>query len=277
MFFAKIIPYRVLSMLISIKPEVLMRLLIFNKRLKREANNEYLTKTTFTPIDNNIVEIVKDDYKFPMYVRNGTTDVLIYKSIMESAEYDFLVKNEPKVIIDAGANIGLASVLFANKYPFAKIIAIEPEESNFEMLKKNTAPYSNIHIIKAALWNSICELDLFGGYDHWGFRLGMDRKESRMSKQHLTKTITIEKIIEDFNVDKIDILKIDIEGSEKEVFDSSFAWIDKVNSIIVELHETIKKGCNKAFCKISKKYDGICKHGEYVYLTKDDYINMNER
>jgi len=236
--------------------------------IKNGSDSKYLVETIISLEEGNTVKIVKGGYKFPIYVRNGTTDVLVYKSIVENAEYDFVAEKEPKIIIDAGANIGLASVFFANKYPNAKIVAIEPEEFNFEMLKKNTAPYSNIHAIKAALWNSICELDLFGGYDDWGFRLEMDKKESRMEKRHLTKTITIEKIIEDFDISKIDILKIDIEGSEKEVFNSSSAWIDKVNSIIVELHESIKKGCNKAFCKISKKYNSICKYGEYIYITK---------
>jgi FkbM family methyltransferase len=244
------------------------RAVLYRYVIKKESDNKYLTETVISFMDSNAVKIVRGGYKFPIYVRNGTTDVLVYKSIVENAEYDFAVKKEPRIIIDAGANIGLASVFFANKYPNAKIIAIEPEEFNFEMLKKNTAPYFNIYTIKAALWNSICELDLFGGYDDWGFRLGMDRKESRMERRHLTKTVTIEKIIEDFNIDKIDILKIDIEGSEREVFNNSSAWIDKVNSIIVELHEPIKKGCNKAFYKISKKYNSICKHGEYIYLTK---------
>jgi FkbM family methyltransferase len=238
------------------------------RSIKKEPYNRYLAETAISFVEGNNVRIVRNDYKFPIYVRNGTTDVLLYKSIIENAEYDFVAEKEPKIIIDAGANIGLASVFFANKYPNAKIIAIEPEEFNFEILEKNTEPYSNIYAVKAALWNSICELDLFGGYDDWGFRLEMDKKESRMQKQHLTKTVTIEKIMEDFNIDKIDILKIDIEGSEKEVFNSSSAWIDKVNSIIVELHESIKKGCNKAFYKISKKYNSICKYGEYIYITK---------
>lgn len=256
---------------------LLRKIVLFNKRLKRESHDDYLEKTVISHVDNNMVEIARNSYKFPIYVRNNTTDVLVYKSIIEGAEYDFFVEKEPEVIIDAGANIGLASVFFANKYPNAKIIAIEPEESNFEMLKKNTASYSNIHLVKAALWHSICELDLFGGYDDWGFRLGMDKKESRLKKQHLTKTVTVDKLIEDFGINKIDILKIDIEGSEKEVFNNSSAWIGRVNSIIAELHENIIKGCNKAFYKISKKYNGICKHGEYVYLTKDNYIKMDKR
>lgn len=53
-----------------------------------------------------------------------------------NAEYAWDTAVRPRVIVDAGANIGLASLFFANKYADAKIIAIEPEEHNFKILKK---------------------------------------------------------------------------------------------------------------------------------------------
>jgi len=62
------------------------------------------------------------------------------------------VSTEPDVIVDAGANIGLASICFANKYANATIIAVEPEQSNFELLEENVAPYPNIVPVQAALW-----------------------------------------------------------------------------------------------------------------------------
>ena len=55
---------------------------------------------------------------------------------------------------------GFASIYFANKYPGAKIIAIEPEQSNFELLKDNIAPYPNIIPIQAALWHKNEEINL---------------------------------------------------------------------------------------------------------------------
>lgn len=230
----------------------------------------------------DIVEIINDNYKAPFYIRSGTSDVKFYKEIITNAkqEYNFLVKKEPEVIIDAGANIGLASVFFTNKYPNAKIIAIEPEDSNFKMLEINTKPYSNIHIIKAALWDSVCEINLFNvGLGTGGFMVGTENKTNDFTipyieKLSLTKTVTIEYIMQEYGIDKIDILKIDIEGAEREVFNSSSAWIDKVNLIIVELHERMKKGCNEAFSKIIEKFDNSIQNGEDSYLYKDNYIEM---
>jgi FkbM family methyltransferase len=75
------------------------------------------------------------------------------------------------VIIDAGANIGLSALFFANKYPDAKIFAIEPEETNYKLLELNTKPYNNVCLIKAALWDSVRKIHLFDtglgkdGYD----------------------------------------------------------------------------------------------------------------
>jgi hypothetical protein len=72
---------------------------------------------------------------------------------------------------------------------------------------------------------------------------------------HLTKTITIDKIMNDFKIEEIDILKMDIEGAEKEVFNNSRRWIQKVNAIVVELHERFKFGCNRAFYSTTNGFD----------------------
>ena len=66
-------------------------------------------------------------------------------------EYDFRAVERPQVIVDAGANIGLASILFANRYPQAKILAIEPEHDNFNLLADNVRSYDNIVPLQAAL------------------------------------------------------------------------------------------------------------------------------
>jgi FkbM family methyltransferase len=229
-------------------------------------------------IDENITKIIRDDIKAPLFLRNNTTDVSVYRSIIEYKEYDFLVDKHPKIIIDAGANIGLSAVFFANKYPDAKIIAIEPAESNINILEKNIKPYSNIHLIKAALWDSVGEINLFNvGFGNWGFRVGVDNNYNDIRKtqeQCSTPTITVEKILQDYSIDNIDILKLDIEGAEKEVLNKSSMWIGKVNSLIVELHESLKRGCNKAYNKIKKYFDNSCKDGENIYLSKNDYIKI---
>jgi hypothetical protein len=62
--------------------------------------------------------------KHPVFLRYPSTDLNTYKQIFKDLSYDCELMFEPDVIVDAGANIGLASVYFANKYPNAKIILI---------------------------------------------------------------------------------------------------------------------------------------------------------
>lgn len=80
-----------------------------------------------------VVEIRRHDCKYPLRLRVPSSDIGIYRQVFLREEYKFAAEIEPEVIVDAGANIGLASIYFANKYPHARIVAIEPEASNFEL------------------------------------------------------------------------------------------------------------------------------------------------
>jgi FkbM family methyltransferase len=227
----------------------------------------------------NIISIKREDYEHPVYLRNYTTDIPAYKEIIERHKYCVAAKYEPKYIIDAGANVGMAAIYFANKYKNARIIAIEPESKNYELLKQNTEYYMNITVIKAALWNTSGEISLFDtGLGNDGFMVEANKtmlKTPIKNIKQTIKTVTVDEIINEFHIDSIDILKIDIEGSEKEVFESCKSWIHKTKCIIVELHERMKKGCNKAFHKSIKYFDKIGSYGGDIYLSRDNYIKIS--
>jgi hypothetical protein len=117
-----------------------------------------------------LLKINRIDIKAPFFLRVPSLDVWTFDQIFIKQEYDFDVKRTPKVIVDAGANIGLASIYFSNKFPDSKIIAIEPEESNLEILRKNIAPYDNIIPVCGALWHENTRINLVDpGLGKWGF------------------------------------------------------------------------------------------------------------
>lgn len=217
----------------------------------------------------------RKDIKHPFYIRIPSTDIPTFEQIFLNQEYDFLVEKQPEVIIDAGANIGLASIYFANKFPDTKIIAIEPEKDNFELLKTNIAPYPNIIPIQAALWGQIGEINLVdSGLGSWAFTTEEKGASSNSTSNlyHKVRAITVDQIIKDYKLTKIDILKIDIEGAEKEVFMSSKSWIDRVDALIIELHEHIKPGCNQSFYNASKSFNNEWQQGENVFLSKGNLL-----
>lgn len=220
---------------------------------------------------NNILFDVKSANNPPIFLRTLSSDIHTYKQIFIDKEYEFLAIKQPRIIIDAGANIGLSAVYFSQKFPKAKIIAIEPESENFKMLLKNTQPYENIIPIQAALWHKSEKIELVdAGFGEWGFMT--NEKSDFNTKAELVDALTINDIMERFGIDEVDILKIDIEGAEKEVFGSSGSWITKVNSIIVELHDRMKHGCSRSFYMGSGGFDNEWLRGENVYLSRQDII-----
>ncbi len=219
--------------------------------------------------------IKRQDCRYPLQLRVPSSDVETYRQIFIHNEYDFLAEAEPHVILDAGANVGLASIYFANKYPDAKIYSVEPERSNFELLKKNVSSYPNIFPMQAALWHKNEEINVVDpGLGKWGFMTKVKNPMENLPDVtcHTVPALTIEKIMVDHALPRIDILKIDIEGAEKEVFADTSAWIGKVGAIIVELHEYMKSGCNRSFYCGSNGFDVEWQQGENVYLSRKNFL-----
>lgn len=236
----------------------------------------------------NIIKFQEKGIKEPFFLRMGTADIGTYILIFVNEEYNFKTKYDPKLIIDAGANIGLTSIYFANKFPNAKIISIEPEKNNFEMLKRNVKSYNNIIPLYSALWHKNENIELIdAGLGTDGFitinKNGMNDIYSNLpthksnvfsaNKSYQVPGKTVDTIIKDFGLQSVDILKVDIEGSEKEVFENSSLWIDKVNSIVIELHDFMKPGCSRSFYNGSNGFDNEWAHGESIFISRNEYLS----
>lgn len=183
------------------------------------------------------------DLKHELFLRTASSDYATYRQVFIEKQYDCELGTTPEVIIDCGANIGLASVFFANKYPSAKIIAIEPERSNFEMLKRNTQQYPNVHCLNNGIWSKKVNLRIYdAGLGSWNFVV----EEVDYQDEKTIAALSIPDVMTMFNIQQIDLLKMDIEGSEKEVFSASnMEWLNKVDYIVIELHDWMKKGTAK--------------------------------
>ena len=224
------------------------------------------------------IKVQRKDCRHPFWLRGSTSDIPTSNSIFVEQEYAFSTSGAPQVIIDAGANIGLAAIYFANRYPDCRIIAIEPEESNFALLQKNTAAYPNISILQAALWNRNETIDLVDpGLGKWGFMTESRSDTSQPHKapsRHTVPALTVDQIMQDFGLSQIDILKIDIEGGEKEVFEDTRAWIDQVGAIVIELHDRMKAGCSRSFYTGTPGFAQEWRLGENLYLSKGNIQPM---
>jgi|CXWL01.1.fsa_nt_gi FkbM family methyltransferase len=208
----------------------------------------------------------------PVYLRLRTSDVSVFSQVFVIDQYSLEPIKYPRVIVDAGANIGLTSVFYANKYPEARILAIEPESLNYEMLKKNIAPYSKVTAIKAGLWKDNKDLHVVDpGLGKYGFQTVDHRRSDRPDSIETVSGVTIDKLMVDYEIEHIDILKIDIEGAEKEIFENASSWISRVGVIEVEMHDRLKTGCSRAVYGATKDFDYEFRKGETVYLVRKEY------
>nr|VFJ63656.1 MAG: methyltransferase, FkbM family [Candidatus Kentron sp. FW]VFJ66391.1 MAG: methyltransferase, FkbM family [Candidatus Kentron sp. FW] len=239
-------------------------------------NHQQDSVTCITEEKGVVLCVQRNDVKYPFYLRfrlMDASDVQVYSQIFLQHEYRFTTIEPPKVILDAGANIGLSAIYFANRYPSGKIIALEPERNNFLLLQKNTAIYENIIGIQGALWHKNEMVGLLDSADiqSWAFRI-----DKANDKKEKIPAITVGDIIRKFHIDRINILKMDIEGAEREVLGNSKSWIDMVDSIIVESHESWLPGCDEVIDAISPYFSRRWQQGENIYLD-NGYIKVNDK
>jgi FkbM family methyltransferase len=190
--------------------------------------------------------------KYSFSFRNNPFDFATFEEVILKEDYNLTINFNPSTIIDGGANIGLTSVFFANKYPNADIVAVEPEEGNFEMLKKNTKNYGRISLIRSGIWSHPAILSVIDeGKGNNSFTVA----EILSPKVDSINAISIYDIMQERSWDTIDILKLDIEGAEKNVFEKNFEqWLPRVKILIIEFHDRMVEGCSSTVLKALSNY-----------------------
>lgn len=193
-------------------------------------------------LKNEILTLKKNGSEIQL--RKYSSDYDVFNQVFLKNEYqpviDILISNKIKLknIIDAGSNIGLTTLKLLDYFPNANIICLEPDPENFLQLTTNLGHYKNIILLPNALWNKEETL-----YLDFSFRDGRDwsRSVTRNSLGSKTsiKGVSINTLLQEYKITSIDFLKIDIEGSESNIFtnENNLSFLDKVKVIAVEIHD----------------------------------------
>lgn len=208
-----------------------------------------------------------------IHIRKGSSDIPTFHSIFAFREYDLkMIATPPKVIIDGGANIGLFSVFMKNRYPDARIIAVEPDGDNHAMAVKNLQGYNDVTVIKSGLWNKSALLKVHDKFNQGKWAMVVEETTDQ-NDATAVPAISINDIIHQYNLDKIDLLKLDIETAEKYLFDEgSEQWLPKVKTLVIELHDWIEPGCSQPlFNKINKMFPRFS-----YYIKGENTVFVNE-
>jgi FkbM family methyltransferase len=197
-----------------------------------------------------IVTLSLKGVAYPISLRPATSDWDVLQQVFVAEEYDSaseahetslaqfyeqtLGQSEVPVIVDCGANIGVASVWYAQRFPRARIIAVEPEPENFRILTMNAAVYPNITPVQGGISDRQTRISLTNvGDAPWAW----ETKESDGSGG--IPTFTIPDLLATVPRCRLMTVKIDIEGAEVELFRSNLEWSEGAPLIVFESHDRL--------------------------------------
>ena len=134
-----------------------------------------------------------------------------------------------RTVLDVGANVGLAALYFLHKFPTAQLICLEPEPANFRLLQHNLRGTSAF-VLQAALsaTDGIVKID--------SSRQAYNAKVSAETGTIEVSAICMLTLLQSQNLDWVDLLKIDIEDYEQQVFGQPANWLRQVGILLIEIH-----------------------------------------
>ncbi|GEO11751.1 FkbM family methyltransferase [Segetibacter aerophilus] len=220
--------------------------------------------------------LVIPNIRYPISLRKGTSDQQAFYQVFLYKEYEILFPENPKVIIDGGANVGLFTILMKNRFPTAKFVCIEPDVENFQQLQKNVKAYEDVYCENCGLWPMVTNLKVWDKFNIGKWAMVV---EENMDDWNV-KAISIDYLMKKYGIEVIDVLKLDIEASEKELFTTNYHnWLAKTKMIIIELHDTMKEGCARQFFEtINKVYSSyeLSIKGENIILVNKNFTQTKQ-
>ena len=199
----------------------------------------------------------------------------VFEQIYINGEYDPLIdllntNNIPVInIIDAGSNVGLASMKFLEAFPNCNIICIEPDSGNFSTLQSNLKVFNHrVKFLQKALWFKEAELYIdnkFRDQADWSKTVSGNANTDLKKVQG----ISMKDLINLYNLETIDVLKIDIEGSEAEIFkeENDLFFLNFVKVIALEIHDEFH--CREAI------YDILRARNFTIFNSGESTIGIN--
>lgn len=205
---------------------ILFKILPFGERKK------YFNKTGNQQVD---IQIKSLDNEAITIRSNNAIDRSVIKYVFYHQYHLPPVKLPTNaVILDLGANIGLTIRHFKHLYPQSKIFGFEMDSQNFEVCKKNCENLSDVSITNKAVWTETGTIQYADNVDTDAYAI----TENAQTATKEMPSINLNDILTTHSLEKVDYMKMDIEGAEKNILESDdLSWMQKVQAMNIELHE----------------------------------------
>lgn len=225
-------------------------------------------------------------YPLPIWLRESLPDHAIFWQCLVAAQYDLsrfpqtarvltfyrlqLQRGIRPLVIDCGANIGLATLWFARQFPEAAICAIEPDASNFELLKANARPFlDRVTLLRGGVWSESGYLRIVDP-DAGSAAFTVERCDQ--GAEGRVRAYTIDEVCSLVGAESPLIVKIDIEGAQQELFRANTEWVGRTHLIALELDDWLMpwRGTSRSFFSCVSRYPfDYLISGETIFCFRD--------
>lgn len=184
-------------------------------------------------------------YRHPLYYREGSSDPDVIRQVFGKLEYAAVADADLRTVLDLGANIGCAASFMLHRCPAARVVVVEPDADNLRVCRRTLAPFADrVTFVHAGVWPTRADLVVdrgrFGDGREWSFQV----RPARPGERAGVRGLTVPDLLEIGGFDTVDLLKIDIEGTEQILFGpGSDGWLARTRTLAVELHGP---GCERA-------------------------------
>lgn len=183
--------------------------------------------------------------KHKIYVRTfNQVDITVINYVFKDLNHrPFLkLRNNGPVILDLGSNIGCTILDFKKEYPTSRVIGCEMDWDNYNLAVKNCSRCTNVEIINNALWYEDGTVNYYKGNnsysnpDSYSITRNVVTSNSKSVSLVSVGSVSVNSLVKIFSIEKIDYVKMDIEGAELEVIQNNNEWLRLVKQIKIEYH-----------------------------------------
>lgn len=168
-------------------------------------------------------------------LRTYSGDLFVLYEVFLDTVYELpkTILQEIRVVVDLGANIGLTSLYLSQFLPTARFVCVEPSRENMSLLRRNLEHLGNqVEFVFGSIGQTSKQVYFHESPASWGGTV--DDCSEGAEPIHC---YSVDDLLRMTNVDRVDLMKVDVEGAEKMLFCCKPDWLKKVNAIIIELHE----------------------------------------
>ena len=212
-------------------------------------------------------------YDAAIRLQETGSDMPTFREVLMGEEvYRCVIERLPacRTIVDLGANIGLATIYLAAHYPGSRILAVEPNPDTYRELRHNVdrlSRASRVKLVWGGVWSEERRLAPHPApatpkSNAFRTLAAPDGAGSSIPGYHMSQ------LLEMAGFDSVDLVKVDIEGAEVELFRGDLSWLERVVGIAIEFHGETRR---------ESGFDGIMRDRGFTVVDANSHTVIAHR